>query len=242
MKKLTAEKYRELFKLRAEGKLDDMECTKSLYKILQGLYFDGIKILDVGCSAGHYFRKIRELGDIDYLGIDIDSRAIEIAKDVWKESPNVRFDVQNIYNLNLQDNFFDIVYCYNLLLHLMDYKTALKELFRVSKRHIIIRSLFGLKENISLIDIYKDYMDMYPSGKIPYNKYARNDVGKFLKSLGFCKFRFIKDNLAIPKESIEKQRDCLDVDDSEFTNGHKKGKQIWKNLELNYEVLIIKKQ
>ena len=66
MKQLTAKKYRELFKLRAEGKLDDMECTKNLYKLLKPLYFNGIKILDVPCGVGHYFRKIKELGGINY--------------------------------------------------------------------------------------------------------------------------------------------------------------------------------
>ena len=39
MTKLTAKKYRKLFKLRAEGKLDDMECTKRLFDVLKPLLF-----------------------------------------------------------------------------------------------------------------------------------------------------------------------------------------------------------
>lgn len=242
MEKMTAKKYRELFKARAEGKLDNMECTKNLYRILEGLYFDGIKILDTACGLGHYFRKIRELGDIDYLGIDIDSEAIEIAKQIWKDTPNAKFEIQDVRHLNLEENFFDLVYCYNLLLHLGDYKDALKELFRVSKKYIIVRSLFDEEQSINLFDVAEDYRGVYPSGKIHYNTYARNDVAEFLKDLGSWKFRFVKDNAPIPKESIEKQRNYLEVDESEFTRTNdNRQKEYFKGLLLNYEILFIEK-
>lgn len=148
MKRLTAEKYRELFRLRAEGELDHMECTKHLYEILKPLYFEGMKILDVGCGAGHYYRKLRELGAIDYWGVDIDEGAIEIANEVWGEDPNVAFGIRDANDLNFKDNSFDVVICYNLLLHLGGYKNALKEMFRVARKFLIVRSLFGDGEKI----------------------------------------------------------------------------------------------
>lgn len=241
MKELTAKKYRELFRLRAEGKLDDMECTKSLYKILKPIYFDGIKILDIPCGVGHYFRKLKELGNIDYLGIDSDSKAIETAKEIWKNEPNARFDVQDVSNLDLKDNSIDIIYCYNLLLHLKDYKEALRELFRVSKKYIIVRSLFNEKENIKSLDIARDYLDVYPSGEVYYNTYSREDVTKFLKDLGSSKFKFIEDNPSIPRENIEKQKKLLKVDSFEFTKEGGNRRQKYKRLELNYEILFIEK-
>ena len=243
MEKLTAEKYRELFKLRAEGALDDMECTKSLYNIIEGIYFNGIKILDIPCGVGHYFRKMRELGNIEYLGIDLDSEAIAMAKEVWKCAPNARFAVQDISkNLDLEDNSFDVVYCYNLLLHLEDYKEVIRELFRVSKKYIIIRSLFDEKESINSIDVAEDYLEVYSSGKAQYNTYARNDVANFLNDLGHCEFRFINDNQSIPQESIERQGKILGIDSSEFAKAGGNKKQHWKGLELNYEVLFIEKR
>lgn len=229
--------------------MDHMECTKSLYKLLEKLYFKGIKILDVPCGPGHYFRKISELGEIEYFGIDLDPRAIEMAKEIWKDAPNAKFDVQDISKLNLEDNSINVVYCYNLLFTLKNYKEALKELFRVSKKYILVRSLFDEKENTQSFNIDEDYLEAYfqvyntflNSGTVQYKTYARGEIIKFLKSLGNCKIKFIKDNVAIPKENIEKQAKMLGVDVSEFTTGAGDKKQDWKGLSLNWEVLFIEK-
>ncbi len=242
MEIITAEKYRELFKLRAEGRLDVMQCTKSLYRILEDLYFDGIKILDIPCGVGHYFRKIRELGNIDYMGVDLDSQAIEMAKEIWKDAVNAKFCVKDVSSFELEDNSFDIVYCYNLLLHLKNYKEPLKNLFRVSKRYIIVRSLFDKEECMNLIEVADDYLNVYQSGKAYYNTYARGDIRNFVKSLGPSKVRFVPDNSSIPQESVEKQMNSLNVRKSEFSIGARSCKESWKGLSLNYEVLIIEKE
>ncbi|MEM2963780.1 MAG: class I SAM-dependent methyltransferase [Candidatus Anstonellales archaeon] len=241
MKKLTADKYRELFRLRAEGKLDHMECTKSLYRLLKPLYFKGIKILDVPCGVGHFFRKLRELGEIEYLGIDIDPESIRIAKEIWKNAPNAKFQVGDITRLNLSDNSMDIVYCYNLMLHLETYEAALKELFRVSKRYLFVRSLFGEKTQIRKVEVCDDYWDVYKSGFVYYNTYAREDIIRFLRGLGPCKIRFIDDNVVIPESSIKKQAQVLGVNESEFTKGGGDKKQTLKGMRLNYEVLSVEK-
>jgi ubiquinone/menaquinone biosynthesis C-methylase UbiE len=238
---LTAKKYRELFRLRAEGKLDDMECTKRLFELLRPLYFKGIKILDVPCGVGHYFRKLRELGEIEYLGVDLDSEAIRLAKEVWKDAPNAKFEVQDASRMNIPNNSIDVAICYNLLLHLKDYKDVLRELFRVSKRYIIVRSLFDAQASVNKIPVSEDYLEVYKEGVLFYNTYSRDDVVKFVRSLGRCKVRFINDNLAIPKEVLEKQQKALGVASSEFASGDKNQKQDWKGLALNYEVLVIEK-
>jgi len=242
MKQLTAKKYRELFKLRAEGKLDDMECTKTLFEILKPLYFDGIKILDVPCGVGHYFRKIKDLGNIDYLGVDSDPEAIKMARKTWKNFPNAKFEVQNISNMDLNDNSMDIVFCYNLLLHLENYKDSLRELFRISRKYIIIRSLFDGNRSINSFEVASDYLKVYPSGKIWYNTYARAGVGQFLRELGLCESKFIKDNPLVSRESILAQKELLQVDSSEFAKGGGSGKQEFKGLKLNYEVLFVEKK
>ena len=239
---MTAEKYRELFRLRAQGDLEAMECTKSLAKFMQNLNISQGKLLDVACGVGHYFRELKKIGNFDYIGIDLDDKAIEIAKEVWKESPNTMFIVQNASKLDFEDNSFDIVISYNLLLHLRDYKDVLKELFRVTKKHLIIRSLFDEKESRNELDAQKDYNNVYPSGKFYYNTYSRNDVSNFLKSLGSCKIKFISDNIKIPENILKKQEEKLDVDKKEFATGKQGEKQEWKGLSLNYEILLIEKR
>lgn len=238
---LSAKKYRELFKLRAEGKLDYMECTKRLFDILKPLYFRGVKILDVPCGVGHYYRKIKELGEVEYIGVDLDSEAVKLAKDVWTDDKNANFESSDATKINVEDNSVDIVVCYNLLLHLKDYKDVVKELFRVSKKYIIIRSLFDKYHSMNTMSVSEDYKKVYPDGRICYNTYSREDVMRFLNSLGKCKITFINDNIPIPKENLEKQQKILGVDSSEFAIGADKNNQDWKGLKLNYEVLFIEK-
>lgn len=242
MGELTAEKYRELFKLRAEGKLDDMECTKKLYEILKPIYFKGMSILDVPCGVGHYYRKLKELGEINYIGIDLDSEAIEMAKDVWKDDKNVKFSVGNASGLDLEDKSIDVVCCYNLLLHLPDYKEPVQELFRVSKKYIIIRSLFDEKNFINKFNAAEDYREVYKEGVFYYNTYARKNVEEFVKSFGPCKVKFVPDNIKIPEENLRKQEEALNIDSGEFARGEADKKQDWKGLKLNYEILFIEKE
>jgi len=241
MKQLTAKKYRELFKLRAEGKLDDMECTKSLYKLLEKLYSPGMKILDIPCGVGHYFRKIKGLGEIEYLGVDLDSKAIALAREIWGGVPNAKFEVQDITKLDLEDSSMDVVYCYNLLLHLKDYEKPLAELFRVSKRYLLVRSLFDEKASVRKVEVSKDYLKVYKSGFAYYNTYAREEVTKFLRNLGPCKVRFIKEDLKVPQESLERQAKLLKVKVSEFAKGKTGQKQDFRGMALNYEVLFVEK-
>ena len=242
MAKLTAEKYRELFKLRAEGKLGNMECTKRLFDILKPLFSERMSILDVSCGVGHYFRKVKELGTINYLGVDLDAKAIEIANEVWKDYPNVSFKVMNASKLELENNSYDIVYCYNLLLHLKDYKDVLKELLRVSGKHVIVRSLFDDEYCTTKHEASVDYRNVYSDGFFFYNTYARDDVRNFLNNLGSFKIEFLDDNSKIPENELEKQAKLLEVNSTEFAKTGAKKLQEWKGLKLNYEILIIEKE
>lgn len=238
---LTADKYRELFKLRAKGVLDDMECTKTLYSILKPLYFKGMKILDVPCGVGHYYRKLRELGEIDYLGVDLDAKAIEMAKDIWKDDSKAKFEVNDVKSMNLANNSIDVVCCYNLFLHLSDYKESMRELFRVAKKYIIIRSLFDTSPETHKFSASEGYGEVYTQGVFYYNTYSRTDVTNFVKDLGECKLKFIPDNIKIPEKNLKTQETALGVNSNEFARSVDK-KQEWKGLKLNYEVLFIEKK
>ncbi len=242
MGELTAEKYRELFRLRAEGKLEDMECTKSLFNLLKKLQVSPTSILDVPCGVGHYYRKLRELGNFDYIGLDLDKKSIEMARDVWKDASKAHFEVRAIDNTGLPDNSIDTVICYNLLLHLRDYKNAVRELFRVTKKHLIIRSLFGASAFSTRFDAPPDYRDVYPAGVYYYNTYAKSDVEAFVRSLGPpARIQWVPDNAKILEGSLEKQQKALGVDAREFARGDGRSEG-WKGLNLNYEVLIIEKE
>ena len=93
-------------------------------------------VLDVGAGEGFtlqnlYTRKIgKRLEGIEYM-----DEAISLAK---KIHPHLNIKKGNIYNLQYQDNSFDVVVCTEVLEHLEDPEKALKELKRVSKKYLIL--------------------------------------------------------------------------------------------------------
>lgn len=140
--------YGEVFYERAVGNLDEMECSKSLCSIVSPIYNNSMKILDVGCGAGHYLRSLitRIDPNVDYTGVDATEQYIYLAK---KAFPNHHFYNGDIFSLNFNENAFDIVMCNNLLLHLPPPPIhAIKELIRVASRYVIIRTIIGERNYI----------------------------------------------------------------------------------------------
>lgn len=92
-------------------------------------------ILDVGSGEGFTLRKLEEKGIGEKLeGVDYSDDAIELAKKVY---PTLTIKKGDIYNLPYKDDSFDVLLCTEVLEHLKDPEKAIKELRRVSKKHII---------------------------------------------------------------------------------------------------------
>jgi ubiquinone/menaquinone biosynthesis C-methylase UbiE len=129
---------------RATGAADEMESAKSVCDIVAGLYAPGLNILDVGCGAGHYLRSLRERVDpkVDYAGVDLTAHYIDLAKKAFPDMAS--FSVGDACNIIFPDNSFDIVLCMNVVPNLPPPpSTAIGELLRVSREHVIIRTLFS---------------------------------------------------------------------------------------------------
>jgi ubiquinone/menaquinone biosynthesis C-methylase UbiE len=136
--------YGEVLFKRATGQSEEMESSKSLCKILQPHYRPGLKVLDVGCGAGHYLRSLRNRidADIDYTGVDATRSYVELANKAF--GGTAKFMVGDIFNLPFADASFDIVMCNNVILHLPPPPIRpLSELIRVSRQTTIVRTLFG---------------------------------------------------------------------------------------------------
>ncbi|MFA6106340.1 MAG: class I SAM-dependent methyltransferase [Patescibacteria group bacterium] len=136
--------YSDILYRRATGDLPEMESAKSLCQAVQPVYKKGMKILDVGCGAGHYLRSLRARidKDVNYTGVDQTKYSIALARKAFGGA--VPFFVGDIFNLKFTDNAFDLVMCNNVLLHLPPPPAkAIAELLRVAKRYVIIRTVFG---------------------------------------------------------------------------------------------------
>lgn len=90
----------------------------------------GTRILDLGCGLGsltQHFKNIKA----KVIGVDISPLSISYAKKHIK-STNITFQVQNGHDLGFTENYFDAVIG-NGILHHLDLKKALPEIFRVLK-------------------------------------------------------------------------------------------------------------
>lgn len=88
----------------------------------------GMKVLELGCGTG-YFTKEAARSGAEITAIDISPELLEQAKDEIS-LPNVKFIVENAYEMNFDDNTFDAVIGSSVLHHL-EIDNALKEIFRV---------------------------------------------------------------------------------------------------------------
>lgn len=92
-----------------------------------------LKILDAGCGEGHLIEKLNLKNNTNfYYGVDITEMSLESAK---KRCPYAQLYNMNLLNLDFDDESLDIVICSEVLEHVFEYETVLKELNRVLKKN-----------------------------------------------------------------------------------------------------------
>jgi SAM-dependent methyltransferase len=98
---------------------------------------EGSVVLDVGCGPGSITQELADLvgptGSV--LGIDNAAEVIDVARaeHVATKHGNLRYDVQDITDLDLADASFDVVHAHQVLQHLADPVQALREMARVTR-------------------------------------------------------------------------------------------------------------
>src|SRR5438046_6389121 len=90
----------------------------------------GMSVLEFGCGTGYFTRDLARSG-ADVVAIDVSPELLEIAKANCSAS-NVRYEIQNAYELSYPDAVFDSVVGSSVLHHL-EIQDALREIYRVLK-------------------------------------------------------------------------------------------------------------
>jgi len=92
--------------------------------------------LEVGCGAGISSLRInRMLLGRRFEVSDVDDRAIQQFEKIKFPIP---FRQESVLNLQRKNGEFDCVFLLEVLEHVPDYKKALSELFRVSKKYVVV--------------------------------------------------------------------------------------------------------
>ena len=103
---------------------------RASYFIQLGDMTAGKKVLEVGCGTGEFTKRIVQSG-ADITAIDISPDLLEVARETIT-NVTVRFHIQNVEKLDFEDGCFDVVIGSSILHHL-NLKPALKEIYRVLK-------------------------------------------------------------------------------------------------------------
>lgn len=94
------------------------------------------KILEVGCGAGESSERIYSMLVGQHFEIsEYDKRYVDILKS--KKLPYGIIE-ENVYQMNRADNSFDVIFLLEVMEHLENVEIALQELFRVSKKYVVI--------------------------------------------------------------------------------------------------------
>ncbi len=102
--------------------------------------------LDVGFGSGCLLVHLSKLYDV--CGIEFVSRQVKsLRKFLKKNSLNGTLYEGSIYNLPFNDDSFDVVVCCEVIEHLADVESSIKELYRVTKRRLIITTPEGYSFN-----------------------------------------------------------------------------------------------
>jgi len=139
--------YGEINAERLAGTRQEKESSRAAARRLSSAIYPGARVLDVGCSAGHFSRTLlNRFGyNLHYTGVDIDTYALGLGREIaLAEAQGLKsyeFIEAPADKLPFQDKQFDVLVSMNLLEHLKNPISTLHEFVRVTKSFILLRTL-----------------------------------------------------------------------------------------------------
>jgi SAM-dependent methyltransferase len=193
-----AEYYQQELRQRALGQLPEMESAKCIARQVAAVFEAGDNILDAGCGAGHYLLSLKRVlaGDFDYKGVDVTAQHVSAAQSAFAGQSNISFQIGDVRELPFKDKEFSVTICANTIPHMPQAATALRELVRVTRKHLLVRMLVG-NEILITKKAYSDRLD--DQGEPIEFAYVNIYTGKF-----------IIDSIGMPAEKVEFLTDDYD--------------------------------
>jgi SAM-dependent methyltransferase len=177
--------YVELSVARASGDADTTDAALQAAELLEPKVEPGMTVLDVGCAAGHLHRTLAPLG-LDYHGIDVSRRAIEIGRIYGPDAglPADRLRVLPVEQLPREEEY-DVVVSLSTLLYLPMFHEPLEAMARAARRWLVVRGSFGDETQVQFLpDVLLE--PGLETLRAYFNVYSRREVEAFLDGEGFA--------------------------------------------------------
>ena len=125
--------------------MQKQEMDKSFERIITP-YIQGkrLKILDACCGMGHIIFLLNQIcPDSEFLGIDVQGFLLDEGRRLAGKNKKINFKNMDVYRLHEYfDKEFDISISWKTISFLDHYEDMIKTLFRVTKSHIFLSSMF----------------------------------------------------------------------------------------------------
>mgnify|MGYP005848694285 CR=1 FL=1 len=157
--------------------------------------FNNLSILDIGCYTGEVTAELKLLG-AKAIGCDISLISLQKAKE--KNVEVVQVDVSD--NIPFKDNSFDLVYCSEVIEHLMDTDKFLIEIKRTLKTEGLLflttPNIVALKNRFRLLfGKYPFNLEYKMGGAGHVHLYNKEKLNEQLKENGFNVIKFYGINI-----------------------------------------------
>jgi tRNA (uracil-5-)-methyltransferase TRM9 len=168
---------------------------------------DGDKVLDLGCGNGRFIELFRNR-NIDYIGIDISQKMIEIAR---QKFPDGNFQIFDGLAIPFPDNYFDVIFCIAVLHHIpgsqlrQEFLTEARRVLKQGGKLILSTWYLWQKDTFWALLIkstlkklvgksHLDFFDtMEPWGKIAeryFHNFRKGELKRLIKKVGFATEKF----------------------------------------------------
>lgn len=129
---LTPEEYQALYEKHPrvhEGTDNSKACIRRIADDVVGA-----SVCDIGCGTGYLLKRVKDARpELKKLtGVDF------VIDDLEGNESGIEFVSAKIENLPFEDGAFDTVICTHVIEHVLDYRTAIAELRRITRRRLII--------------------------------------------------------------------------------------------------------
>ena len=143
-------------------------------------------ILEVGCNVGHNLIGLSKIGNFNLIGIEPLLYAVERGR---KASNKISILEGDAFNMPFKDDYFDLVFTAGVLIHIHseDLGKAIDEMYRVSKKYILIIEYFAQEETVipyhgSMNALWKRnfekiFLEKYPKLKKIKSGFLNKDEG-----------------------------------------------------------------